>query len=41
MDDETAAAVERLQDENFRLKGRLLHMINELSETEAQRYEDA
>ena len=38
---ETAAAVERLQDENFRLKGRLLHMINELSETEAQRYEDA
>ena len=39
--EETAAAVERLQDENFRLKGRLLHMINELSETEAQRYEDA
>ena len=39
--EETAAAVERLQDENFRLKGKLMHMVDELSETEAQRYEDA
>ena len=39
--EETAAAVERLQDENFRLKGKLMHMADELSETEAQRYEDA
>ena len=38
---ETAAAVERLQEENFRLKGKLMHMADELSETEAQRYEDA
>ena len=39
--EETAAAVERLQDENFRLNGKLMQMVDELSETEAQRYEDA
>ena len=38
---ETAAAVARLQDENFRLKGQLSHMFNELCTTEAQKWEGA
>ena len=38
---ETAAAVARLQDENFRLKGKVSHMVDELCATEAQRWEDA
>lgn len=39
--DETAAAVARLQDENFRLKGKVSHMVDELCATEAKRWEDA
>lgn len=38
---ETAAAVARLQDENFRLKGQLSHMFNELCTAEAQKWEGA
>ena len=38
---ETAAAVARLQDENFRLKGKVSHMVDELCATEAKRWEDA
>lgn len=38
---ETAPAVERLQEENYRLKGQLLHLIQQLCETEAARYEGA
>ena len=38
---ETAAAVARLQDENFRLKGKVSHMVDELCVTEAKRWEDA
>ena len=38
---ETAAAVARLQDENFRLKGQLSHMFNELSAAESQKWEGA
>lgn len=38
---ETAAAVARLQDENFRLKGQVNHMFEELCNTEAQKYEGA
>ena len=37
---ETAAAVARLQDENFRLKGKVSHMVDELCATEAKRWED-
>lgn len=37
--DSTAAAVERLQEENFRLKGQIHHMEEELCRAEAQRYE--
>lgn len=36
---ETAPAVERLQEENYRLKGQLLHLTQQLCETEAARYE--
>ncbi|MDY3016930.1 MAG: alanine--tRNA ligase-related protein [Blautia sp.] len=36
---ETAQAVERLQEENYRLKGQLLHLTQQLCETEAARYE--
>ena len=38
---ETAAAVARLQDENFRLKGQLSHMFNELCAAESQKWEGA
>ena len=38
---ETAAAVARLQDENFRLRGKVSHMVDELCVTEAKRWEDA
>ena len=38
---ETAATVARLQDENFRLKGQLSHMFNELCTAEAQKWEGA
>lgn len=38
---ETAAAVARLQDENFRLKGQISHMFNELCTAEAQKWEGA
>ena len=38
---ETAAAVARLQDENFRLRGKVSHMVDELCATEAKRWEDA
>ena len=38
---ETAAAVARLQDENFRLKGQLSHMFNEFCTAEAQKWEGA
>lgn len=38
---ETAPAVERLQEGNYRLKGQLLHLIQQLCETEAARYEGA
>lgn len=38
---ETAPAVERLQEENYRLKGQLLHLTQQLCETEAARYEGA
>ena len=38
---ETAQAVERLQEENYRLKGQLLHLTQQLCETEAARYEGA
>ena len=37
--EETAQAVERLWEENYRLKGRLLNMEQELCRTEAQRWE--
>lgn len=39
--EETASAVERLYDENYRLKGQLLHLTQELCETEAKRFEGA
>ena len=38
---ETAAAVARLQDENFRLKGQVNHMFDALCTAEAQKWEDA
>lgn len=38
---ETAQAVERLQEENYRLKGQLLHLTQQLCETETARYEGA
>lgn len=38
---ETAAAVARLQDENFRLKGKVSHMVDELCATEAERWADS
>ena len=38
---ETARAVERLQEENYRLKGRLLRLEQELCDTEAKRWEGA
>ena len=38
---ETAAAVARLQDENFRLKGQANHMFDELCTVEAKNWEDA
>ena len=38
---ETAAAVARLQDENFRLKGQVNHMFDELCTVEAKNWEDA
>lgn len=38
---ETAQAVERLKEENYSLKGQLLHLTQELCETEASRYEGA
>lgn len=36
---ETAAAVARLQDENFRLKGQVNHMFDELCTVEAKNWE--
>ena len=36
---ETAAAVGRLQDENFRLKGQVAHVVDELCRAEADRWE--
>ena len=38
---ETAAAVTRLQDENFRLKGQVNHMFDELCTVEAKNWEGA
>lgn len=38
---ETARAVERLQEENYRLKGRILRLEQELCDTEAKRWEGA
>ena len=38
---ETAAAVARLQDENFRLKGQVNHMFDELCTVEAKNWEGA
>lgn len=38
---ETSAAVSRLQDENFRLKGQISHIVNQLCVAEAQRWEGA
>lgn len=38
---ETGAAVERLQDENFRLKGQVSQMVEKLCASEAQRWQDA
>ena len=38
---EIARAVERLQEENYRLKGRLLRLEQELCDTEAKRWEGA
>ncbi len=38
---ETAAAVARLQDENFRLKGQVSQMVDELCRKEAERCADA
>ena len=39
--EETAQAVERLWEENYRLKGQLLHLEQELCRTEADRWEGA
>ncbi len=39
--EETAQAVERLHEENYRLKGQLLHLSQELCDTEAKRFEGA
>lgn len=39
--EETAQAVERLWEENYRLKGRALHMEQELCRTEAERWNGA
>ena len=36
---ETAVAVGRLQDENFRLKGQVAHVVDELCKAEADRWE--
>ena len=36
-----ARAVERLQEENYRLKGRILRLEQELCDTEAKRWEGA
>ena len=36
---ETAAAVGRLQDENFHLKGQVAHVVDELCKAEADRWE--
>lgn len=38
---ETAQAVERLQEENYRLKGQILHLSQELCDTEAERFQGA
>lgn len=38
---ETALAVDRLQEENHRLKGQLIQLVQELCDTEAQRFEGA
>ena len=38
---ETAAAVARLQDENFRLKGQVNHMFDELCTVESKNWEGA
>ena len=39
--EETAQAVERLHEENYRLKGQILHLTQELCDTEAKRFEGA
>lgn len=39
--EETSQAVERLSEENYRLKGQLLHLTQELCQTEARRWEGA
>lgn len=39
--EETAQAVERLHEENYRLKGQILHLTQELCNTEAKRFEGA
>lgn len=39
--EETARAVERLHEENYRLKGQILHLTQELCDTEAKRFEGA
>ena len=39
--EETAQAVERLHGENYRLKGQILHLTQELCDTEAKRFEGA